>query len=169
MKLLKRTENKEKEAGVGPYDKIYCTISDGTKSVKYWSSFPPFVPDYTVKAVTDVLYLRIKRTTYLRALKASSMSKKRSPGDLELERYLERVTEDDNDVDAMLMSSPKMSPEKGPGFLERASSFISGRITPTLSLRGGVDRLSGHAKSRHNSRFRHEKGVQLYCLSGDTL
>jgi hypothetical protein len=40
------------------------------------------VPDYTVKAVTDVLYLRIKRTTYLRALKASGMSKKPSPGDL---------------------------------------------------------------------------------------
>jgi hypothetical protein len=29
------------------------------------------------------------------------MSKKPLPGDLELERYLERVTEDDNDVDAM--------------------------------------------------------------------
>jgi hypothetical protein len=32
------------------------------------------------------------------------MSKKPSPGDMELERYLERVTEDDNDVDAMLVS-----------------------------------------------------------------
>ncbi len=32
------------------------------------------------------------------------MSKKPSPGDLELERYLEWVTEDDNDVDAMLVS-----------------------------------------------------------------
>jgi hypothetical protein len=48
--------------------------------------------------------LKIKRTTYLRALKASVMSKKPSPGDMELERYLERVTEDDNDVDAMLVS-----------------------------------------------------------------
>ena len=67
-------------------------------------SFAPIVPDYTIKATTDVLFLRIKRTTYLRALKASVMSKKPSPGDLELERYLERVTEDDNDVDAMLVS-----------------------------------------------------------------
>jgi hypothetical protein len=32
------------------------------------------------------------------------MSKKPSPGDVELERYLGRVTEDDNDVDAMLVS-----------------------------------------------------------------
>jgi hypothetical protein len=32
------------------------------------------------------------------------MSKKPSPGDMERERYLERVTEDDNDVDAMLVS-----------------------------------------------------------------
>jgi hypothetical protein len=32
------------------------------------------------------------------------MSKKPSPGDMELVRDLERVTEDDNDVDAMLVS-----------------------------------------------------------------
>ena len=114
-------------------------------------NFAQFVPDYTVKAVTDVLYLRIRRATYLRALKASGMFRKPTPGDMELERFLERVTEDDND-DVMLMSSPKMSPEKGHGFLERASSFLSGRLTPTLSLRGGVERLSGHAKQRHNSR-----------------
>ena len=113
-------------------------------------NFRNLISEYTVKATSDVLYLRIKRATYLRALKASVMSKKPSPGDLELERYLERVSEDDNDVDTMLMSSPKMSPEKGPGFLERASSFIAGRITPTLSLRGGVDRLSGHGKQRNN-------------------
>ena len=32
------------------------------------------------------------------------MSKKPWPGGVELERFLERVTEDDNDVDAMLVS-----------------------------------------------------------------
>jgi hypothetical protein len=59
------------------------------------------------------------------------------------------------------MSSPKMSPEKGPGFLERASSFISGRITPTLSLRGGVERLGGHGKQRNvlNNRYLGEERV----------
>jgi hypothetical protein len=31
------------------------------------------------------------------------MLKKPSPGGVELKRYLERVTEDDNDVDAMLV------------------------------------------------------------------
>jgi hypothetical protein len=40
----------------------------------------------------------------MRALKASVMWKKPSPGDLELERYLERVTENDNNVVAMLVS-----------------------------------------------------------------
>ena len=79
------------------------------------------------------------------------MSRKPSPGDAELERYLERVTEDEDHVDAMLMSSPKMSPEKGPGLLERASSFLAGRITPTLSLRSGVDRLSGHSHGKQRS------------------
>ena len=33
-----------------------------------------FVPDYTVKAMSDVLYVRITRTTYMRAIKASLMA-----------------------------------------------------------------------------------------------
>lgn len=58
-------------------------------------TFQAFIPDYTIKAVTDVLYLQIKRTTYLRALKASLMGKKVShSGELnerELENLLEKV------------------------------------------------------------------------------
>ncbi len=58
-------------------------------------TFQTFIPDYTIKAVTDVLYLKIKRTTYLRALKASIMGKKTThSGELnerELENLLEKV------------------------------------------------------------------------------
>ena len=39
-----------------------------------------FVPDYTVKAMTDVLYVRITRTTYMRAIKASLMASRKQSG-----------------------------------------------------------------------------------------
>ena len=58
-------------------------------------SYQAFVPDYTIKAVSDVLYLKIKRSTYSRALKASLMGKKAGhSGELnerELENLLEKV------------------------------------------------------------------------------
>ncbi len=69
---------------------------------------------------------------------------------MELEKYLERVNEDDD-----MLTTPKLSsPDKhSAGILERAASFVSGRLTPTLSMRGGPDRLSGHSKRGLNSSF----------------
>ncbi len=99
------------------------------------SNFPPFIPDYTVKASTDVMYMAIKRTTYLRALKATSMSKKPSPCQVELEKYLERVNEDEN----TLMTTPKMSPEK-----PKNLTFGSGYVTPNMSSRSGQDQGGRH-------------------------
>lgn len=106
-------------------------------------NFPPFIPDYTVKAATDVMYMRIKRTTYLRALKATYMSKKPSPCEVELEKYLERVNEDEN----ILVTTPKMSPDKPKSIFERLPSFASGYVTPTMSLRSGQDQVG--SQSRH--------------------
>ena len=58
-------------------------------------AYQAFVPDYTIKAITDVLYLKIKRPTYSRALKASLMGKKAThSGEInerELENLLEKV------------------------------------------------------------------------------
>ena len=66
-----------------------------TRSGSVIPTYQAFVPDYTIKAVSDVLYLKIKRMTYLRALKASMMGKKAShSGELnerELENLLEKV------------------------------------------------------------------------------
>lgn len=60
-----------------------------------FQAYPGFIPDYTIKALSDVLYLKIKRTTYLRAMKATLMGKKAShSGELnerELEHLLEKV------------------------------------------------------------------------------
>jgi len=113
-------------------------------------SYSPVIPDYTVKATTDVLYLCIKRVTYLRALRATTMSKKPSPSEIELDKYLERVNEDED-----IIHTPKLSPPEkhNAGILERAASFVSGRLTPTLSMRGGPDRLSGHSKRGLNASF----------------
>ena len=67
-----------------------------TRSGSVVPTYQPFIPDYTIKAVTDVLYLKIKRMTYLRALKASMMGKKATghSGEInerELENLLEKV------------------------------------------------------------------------------
>jgi len=61
----------------------------------YW------IPDYTVKVITDSTYLKIRKATYLVALKASRMNNMNSESsgynEKELNEALERVTEDDND------------------------------------------------------------------------
>ena len=73
---------------------------------------PPFVPDYTVKAVSDVIYLRIKRPMYCAALKASKMADNpKSEGGTEqehvLDRYLERVNEDEDNPDILVIGTPR--------------------------------------------------------------
>lgn len=40
-----------------------------------------FIPDYTVKAITDVLYLQIHRNLYLAAKRATLMERKQKLGD----------------------------------------------------------------------------------------
>lgn len=82
------------------------------------ASFSPFVPDYTVKAVSDLIYLKVKRSTYLTALKASLLSKKAhqsgEPDQGDLDRFLERVTEDEasginGPHDMIMMNSPNLT------------------------------------------------------------
>ena len=72
---------------------------------------PPFVPDYTVKAVSDVIYLRIKRPMYCAALKASKMANNPKADGTEnehvLDRYLERVNEDEDNPDILVIGTPR--------------------------------------------------------------
>jgi len=81
------------------------------------SRSPPWVPDYTVKAITDVLYLKIRKATYLVALKASRMNNMNSEtggyNERELESALERVTERADDNDEYNRRTPSLrSPDK---------------------------------------------------------
>ena len=75
---------------------IPSRIESRTGSVAPSVTYQAFIPDYTIKAVTDVLYLKIKRSTYSRALKASLMGKKAGHSgaplnERELENLLEKV------------------------------------------------------------------------------
>ena len=84
--LLNKRHSAQVEMGMGVVP---------SRAGSIFAAFPGFVPDYTVKAVTDVLYMKIKRPTYMRAMKASLMGKKAShSGELnerELEHLLEKV------------------------------------------------------------------------------
>ena len=60
-------------------------------------------PDYSLRAVTDCMYLKIRRNTYMVAIKASRMNNMNSEVDgniikeQELEEYLKKITENDAD------------------------------------------------------------------------
>ncbi|XP_034666172.1 metal transporter CNNM4 isoform X1 [Drosophila subobscura] len=61
-----------------------------------------FVPDYSVRAITDVIYIAIKRVLYLTAKKATLLDKSRKSGtfssetfDDEVERLLHSISEDE--------------------------------------------------------------------------
>ncbi|XP_039233267.1 unextended protein-like [Drosophila yakuba] len=61
-----------------------------------------FVPDYSVRAISDVIYITIKRVLYLTAKKATLLEKSRKSGtfssetfDDEVERLLHSITEDE--------------------------------------------------------------------------
>ncbi|XP_052855480.1 unextended protein [Drosophila gunungcola] len=61
-----------------------------------------FVPDYSVRAISDVIYIAIKRVLYLTAKKATLLEKSRKSGtfssetfDDEVERLLHSITEDE--------------------------------------------------------------------------
>jgi len=136
------------------------------------TSYQAFVPDYTIKAVTDVLYLKIKRSTYSRALKASMMGKKASQnGELnerELENLLEKGyrirnrswrwshlnVEDeslDHDLNMMLRTPVAHSPNQSTGSaleheVTRVKVSTSGASTPTLATRGDPTRMSFASK-----------------------
>ncbi|XP_017858456.1 PREDICTED: metal transporter CNNM4 [Drosophila arizonae] len=82
-----------------------------------------FVPDYSVRAATDVIYIAIKRSLYLTAKKATLLEKSRKSGtfssetiDDEVERLLHSVTEDEKPrfLSARRLSKPNRSVTSSP-------------------------------------------------------
>lgn len=56
-----------------------------------------FVPDYTVRAVTEVMYLRVKRSFYMAAKRATLM---------ERSKKMSNAGEFDEEVDKVMMITP---------------------------------------------------------------
>jgi len=126
------------------------------------SRAPNWLPDYTVKAITDVVYLKIRKATYLVALKASRMNNMNSESggynEKELDYALERVTEDDDDNHQPQSSGGGgRSPEK---YWEQSTGVRSTTGTPTdmrrESLRSSLSMikskfLGGQFKRSSNS------------------
>jgi len=77
---------------------------------------PSWIPDYTLKALTDVLYLKVRKNTYMVAIKASRMNNMNSDSgglnmkDEDIEDVLVKVTENDADFTGVI--SNIMSPDK---------------------------------------------------------
>lgn len=84
-----------------------------------------FVPDYSVRAVTEVVYITIKRTLYLAAKRATLMERSQRVGDLtndaiddEVEKLLHSLDEDERSIEAdtanLMLQTPKMSKATSP-------------------------------------------------------
>ena len=52
-----------------------------------------FVPDYSVKAVTDVYYMAIKRTLYLAAKRATLMERAQKTGEIGINEPMDEEIE----------------------------------------------------------------------------
>merc|ERR1719204_2292578 len=125
-----------------------------------------FVPDDTVKAITDVLYVRITRTTYMRAIKASLMASRKQSGhtvgsigggllnslglagtpgpsqmdtiEKELDTYLDRVNEDDLEGETLMATPMARSPDRSAVRRGVGSSSVG----PASSGESGGDKKS---------------------------
>lgn len=110
-----------------------------------------FIPDYTVKAVTEMVYIQIKRNLYLAAKRATLMERSQrlgtdnsglEPIDAEVEKLLHSLDdEDDRSVgaDTANLQTPK------------ASKPTSNAPSPTLAMLGSADHHNGPLVVGHGS------------------
>jgi len=90
--------------------------ADGTTLPLPLNKAQSWIPDYTLKALTDVLYLKVRKNTYMVAIKASRMNNMNSESgglnmkDDEIEDVLMKVIE--NDADFTGVTPNVMSPDR---------------------------------------------------------
>lgn len=79
-----------------------------------------FVPDYSVRAITEVIYIVIKRNLYLAAKRATLLEKSQRSGegvnepyDDEVEKLLHSLDEDDRSIAAHTKDLNSITPSKG--------------------------------------------------------
>jgi len=119
-----------------------------------------WIPDYTLKAVTDLIYLKVRRNTYMVAIKASRMTNMSSDQmtETDLSDALAKVIENDQD-DEFGRTPSIRSPDKGwENGLGQSHTELSGAdfrresIRSSLSamkhkLLGGQSMLGGRSSS----------------------
>merc|ERR1719266_862986 len=104
-----------------------------------------WTPDYSLRALSDCMYLKIRRNTYMVAIKASRMNNMNSEVDgnlmkeQELEEYLKKITE--NDADFTGVTPNIMSPDnlwqsdgKGASYAGTPTEFRRESIRSSLSM-----------------------------------
>lgn len=132
-----------------------------------------FVPDYTVRAVTDVLYIAMKRTLYLAAKRATLMERSQKTEDLgssepideEVEKLLHSLDEDDRSITAHTANLNAITPRQSkPG--SKASSPIDHLIRSNNSLHPiDIDFNDSHSKESLDGSGAHLDDTNTPLLS----
>ncbi|XP_023158973.1 metal transporter CNNM4 [Ceratitis capitata] len=149
-----------------------------------------FIPDYSVRAVSDVVYIAIKRSLYLTAKKATLLEKTRKSGielnseitDDEVERLLHSVNEDEirahaNHNKTVITGSNTASPSLNDISLQSHSnappvhnlhSSSSGEVLDVGSLSSQVTSDPVNDQSEHNGERENVATTPLLPKPSDT-
>merc|ERR1719234_783046 len=100
-----------------------------------------WIPDYSVRALTDLVYLKVRRNTYLVAIKASRMAQNSNPiSEHALSNTFANVMANDREEDQV--RTPTVSPEKGSNSetldLKRRDSLRSSLNAMKKKILGGA-------------------------------
>ena len=134
------------------------SVDAGTGLPLPHAKVPHWIPDYSLRALTDVIYLKVRRNTYMVAVKASKMNLSSSDSgglkmkEEEIEDVLAKVTE--NDVDFLNRTpSMVMSPDKSGDWP------IGAHGTPADSRRGSLRSSFSVMKSKIPWNQSREKSI----------
>ncbi|XP_033236194.1 metal transporter CNNM4 isoform X1 [Drosophila pseudoobscura] len=108
-----------------------------------------FVPDYSVRAISDVIYIAIKRVLYLTAKKATLLEKSRKSGTFSSETF-------DDEVERLLHS---ISEDEKPRFLA-ANQSTRALSKPNRSLTSSPTNIDLSHDEKSNSPSVHNQGDQ---------
>jgi len=108
-----------------------------------------WIPDYSVRALTDLVYLKVRRNTYLVAIKASRMAQNSNPiSEHDLSNAFANVMANDREEDQV--RTPMVSPEKGSN---SETSDLRRRESLRSSLNAMKKKILGGAAGEKKEEF----------------
>ena len=150
-----------------PVHQSMTSLSAGTEAILA-KPMPVYTPDFSVKAITDVRYLKILRTYYIAAYRASILERSAAPHEMDkhedaFTKEWIRATSDHPDMrnnaefcNAVIESVTKDSPTKtSPGSPKKGGS-LKGTPPPTKKTASPVSgkKLSPPVDKNDNRRLR---------------